>query len=79
MTFRGIIRYGKSNELRPENRCTQAENREKTEELKNLKAEVAKLEEAKVKFDFKTLNEYLAGKGIAPDEALAKLKEQFGE
>ena len=51
----------------------------KTEELKNLKAEVAKLEEAKVKFDFKTLNEYLAGKGIAPDEALAKLKEQFGE
>lgn len=51
----------------------------KTEELKNLKAEVARLEEAKVKFDFKTLNEYLASKDIAPEDALAKLKEQFGE
>lgn len=51
----------------------------KTEELKNLKAEVARLEEAKNKFDFKVLNEYLANKGIAPDEALAKLKEVYGE
>ena len=51
----------------------------KTEELKKLKAEVAKLEEAKVKLDFKTLNEYLANKGIAPEDALNKLKEAFGE
>lgn len=51
----------------------------KTEELKKLKAEVVKLEEAKTKTDFKTLNEYLVSKNVAPDEALAKLKEQFGE
>ncbi len=51
----------------------------KTEELKNLKAELSKLEEAKTKTYFKVLNEYLAGKGIAPDEALGKLKEAYGE
>lgn len=51
----------------------------KTEELKNLKAMVAKLEEAKTKTDFKVLNEYLAAKGIAPDEAMGKLKEIYGE
>ncbi|WP_029542132.1 hypothetical protein [Selenomonas sp. AB3002] len=51
----------------------------KTEELKNLKADLAKLEDAKTKTDFKVLNEYLAGKGIAPDEALGKLKELYGE
>lgn len=51
----------------------------KTEELKNLKAEVARLEEAKNKFDFKVLNEYLANKGIAPEDALNKLKEAYGE
>lgn len=51
----------------------------KTEELKNLKADLSKLEEAKTKTDFKVLNEYLAAKGIAPDEALGKLKEAYGE
>ena len=51
----------------------------KTEELKKLKAMVAKLEEAKTKTDFKVLNEYLAAKGIAPDEAMGKLKEIYGE
>ena len=51
----------------------------KTEELKNLKADLAKYEDAKTKTDFKVLNEYLANKGIAPDEALGKLKEVYGE
>lgn len=51
----------------------------KTEELKNLKADLAKIEDAKTKTDFKVLNEYLANKGIAPDEALGKLKETYGE
>ncbi len=51
----------------------------KSEELKNLKADLAKLEDAKKKVDFKVLNEYLANKGIAPDEALGKLKEVYGE
>ncbi len=51
----------------------------KTEELKSLKAELSKLEEAKTKTDFKVLNEYLANKGIAPDEALGKLREVYGE
>lgn len=51
----------------------------KSEELKNLKADLAKLEDAKTKVDFKVLNEYLANKGIAPDEALGKLKEAYGE
>ena len=50
-----------------------------TEQLKTLKVELAKLEEAKTKSDFKVLNEYLAGKGIAPDEALGKLREAYGE
>ena len=50
-----------------------------TEQLKGLKAELAKLEDAKTKVDFKVLNEYLANKNIAPDEALAKLKEVYGE
>lgn len=49
----------------------------KAEDLKALKAELARLEDAKVKMDFKVLDEYLAEKGIAPDEALAKLKEVF--
>ena len=51
----------------------------KTEELKSLKADLSKLEDAKTKTDFKVLNEYLANKGIAPDEALGKLKEVYGE
>ncbi len=51
----------------------------KTEDLKALKAELAKAEEMKTKMDFKVLNEYLVSKNVAPDEALAKLKEQFGE
>lgn len=50
-----------------------------TEQLKGMKAELAKLEDAKTKVDFKVLNEYLANKNIAPDEALAKLKEVYGE
>ena len=57
----------------------QAKIEKKTQELKNLKADLAKLEDAKTKTDFKVLNEYLAGKGIAPDEALGKLKEFYGE
>ncbi len=51
----------------------------KTEDLKALKAELAKAEDMKTKMDFKVLNEYLAGKGIAPDEALEKLKGVYGE
>ena len=51
----------------------------KTEELKSLKADLSKLEDAKTKTDFKVLNEYLANKGIAPDEALGKLKEVYVE
>ena len=50
-----------------------------TEQLKGLKAELAKAEDAKTKTDFKILNEYLANKGIAPDEAMGKLKEIYGE
>ena len=57
----------------------QAKIEKYTEQLKSLKAELAKLEEVKTKTDFKVLNEYLAGKNIAPDEALAKLKEVYGE
>lgn len=51
----------------------------KTEELKALKAQVADLEAKKTKTDFKVLNEYLVNKGIAPEEALGKLKEVYGE
>jgi SMC interacting uncharacterized protein involved in chromosome segregation len=51
----------------------------KTEELKVLKAQLADLEAKKTKTDFKVLNEYLANKGIAPEEALGKLKETYGE
>ena len=51
----------------------------KTEELKTLKAQVADLEAKKTKTDFKVLNEYLVNKGIAPEEALGKLKEVYGE
>ena len=51
----------------------------KTEELKALKAQLADLEAKKTKTDFKVLNEYLANKGIAPEEALGKLKEIYGE
>lgn len=51
----------------------------KTEELKALKAQLADFEAKKTKTDFKVLNEYLANKGIAPEEALGKLKETYGE
>ena len=51
----------------------------KTEELKALKAQLADLEAKKTKTDFKVLNEYLANKGIAPEEALGKLKETYDE
>ena len=51
----------------------------KTEELKALKAQVADLEAKKTKTDFKVLNEYLVNKGVAPEEALGKLKEVYGE
>ncbi len=50
-----------------------------TEQIKDLKAELAKIEDAKTKTDFKALNEYLAGKGIAPNEAMGRLKEIYGE
>lgn len=51
----------------------------KTEEIKNLKALAAELEQKKLKSDFQALNEYLSAKGINPDEALNKLKEVYGE
>lgn len=51
----------------------------KTEEIKALKAQVADLEAKKTKTDFKVLNEYLVNKGVAPEEALGKLKEVYGE
>lgn len=51
----------------------------KTEELKALKAQLADLEAKKTRTDFKVLNEYLVNKGIAPEEALGKLKETYGE
>ena len=68
-----VIDYGKKIESIKE------KIEKKTEELKKLKAEIAKLEEAKTKTDFKVLNEYLAAKGIAPDEAMGKLKELYGD
>ena len=51
----------------------------KAEEIKVLKAQLADLEAKKTQTDFKTLNEYLVNKGIAPEEALGKLKETYGE
>ena len=51
----------------------------KTEEIKALKAQVADLEAKKTRTDFKVLNEYLVNKSIAPEEALGKLKEVYGE
>ncbi len=51
----------------------------KSEELKALKAQLADFEAKKTKTDFKVLNEYLANKGIAPEEALSKLKETYGD
>jgi len=57
----------------------QAKIAKKTEEIKALKAQVAALEAKKTKTDFKVLNEYLVNKGVAPEEALGKLKEVYGE
>ena len=51
----------------------------KAEEIKALKAQLADLEAKKTRTDFKVLNEYLVNKGIAPEEALGKLKEVYGE
>ena len=51
----------------------------KAEEIKALKAQLADLEAKKTRTDFKVLNEYLVNKGIAPEEALGKLKEIYGE
>lgn len=51
----------------------------KAEEIKALKAQLADLEAKKTRTDFKVLNEYLVNKGIAPEEALSKLKELYGE
>ena len=51
----------------------------KAEEIKALKAQLADLEAKKTRTDFKVLNEYLVNKGIAPEEALGKLKETYGE
>jgi SMC interacting uncharacterized protein involved in chromosome segregation len=51
----------------------------KSEEIKALKAQLADLETKKTRTDFKVLNEYLVNKGIAPEEALGKLKEVYGE
>lgn len=57
----------------------QAKIAKKTEEIKALKAQVADLEAKKTRTDFKVLNEYLVNKSIAPEEALSKLKEVYGE
>ena len=57
----------------------QAKIAKKNEEIKALKAQVADLEAKKTKTDFKVLNEYLVNKGVAPEEALGKLKEVYGE
>ena len=57
----------------------QAKIAKKTEEIKALKAQVADLEAKKTRTDFKVLNEYLLNKNIAPEEALGKLKEVYGE
>ncbi len=57
----------------------QAKIAKKTEEIKALKAQVADLEAKKTRTDFKVLNEYLLNKSIAPEEALGKLKEVYGE
>ena len=57
----------------------QAKIAKKTEEIKALKAQVADLEAKKTRTDFKVLNEYLVNKSIAPEEALGKLKEVYGE
>ena len=51
----------------------------KAEEIKALKAQLANLEAKKTRTDFKVLNEYLVNKGVAPEEALGKLKEVYGE
>ena len=51
----------------------------KSEEIKALKAQLADLEAKKTRTDFKVLNEYLVNKGIAPEEALGKLKEVYGD
>jgi SMC interacting uncharacterized protein involved in chromosome segregation len=51
----------------------------KAAEIKALKAQLAELEAQKTKTDFKALNEYLVNKGVAPEEALGKLKEIYGE
>ena len=51
----------------------------KSEEIKALKAQLADLEAKKTRTDFKVLNEYLVNKGIAPEEALGKLKDVYGE
>lgn len=56
-----------------------AKIKKKTEELKALKAQLADIEAKKTRTDFKVLNEYLVNKGIAPEEALGKLKETYGE
>ena len=51
----------------------------KAEEIKALKAQLAEKKKKKTRTDFKVLNEYLVNKGIAPEEALGKLKEVYGE
>ena len=51
----------------------------KSEEIKTLKAQLADHEAKKTRTDFKALNEYLVNKGVAPEEALGKLKEVYGE
>lgn len=57
----------------------EAKIEKKIKELKVLKAQLNDLEEKKTKNDFKTLNEFLAAKGISPEDAMKKLKEAFGE
>ena len=51
----------------------------KTEELKALKAMLADAEAKKTKSDFKALNEYLATKGISPEDAMSELKKKYEE
>ena len=54
-------------------------NRRKPSSQNLLNKGLADLEAKKTRTDFKVLNEYLVNKGVAPEEALGKLKEFYGE
>ena len=79
IAFLGGINMARAANYEQKIESIKAKIEKKTEELKALKAQVADLEAKKTKTDFKVLNEYLVNKGIAPEEALGKLKEVYGE